>query len=253
MAVARDDIIAFCDELLAAADFDDYGPNGLQVPGSAEVTAVVTGVSANLALFERAADAGGDLVLVHHGLFWEKQPLAVDASMKERLRFLFDRDISLAAYHLPLDAHRTIGNNALLCEGLGLEQQPVPFASAKGRSIGIVGRCEAIGVRDLLSRLGGLTGREPLWLEGGPDEVRSVGIVSGGGQFALQEAASLRLDAFITGEPAEWAAASARELGIHFIAGGHHATETFGIRRLGELVSDRFGLRHDFVDIANPV
>jgi len=249
----RDEIIAFLDELLDAPAFEDYGPNGLQVPGSAEVERVVTGVSAHRELFERAAAEGAQMVLCHHGIFWGTGPGPVTPRLKARLKALFDADMSLAAYHLPLDAHPEVGNNALICSALGLRRAE-PFAAHKGRDIGFVGRADApLPIEELLERCTGAFGAEPLHLGGGPDEVRAVGVVSGGGADALDEAIGRGLDALLTGEPRENAMADAREGGVHFIAAGHYATETFGVRRLGELLHDRFGVDHRFVDIPNPV
>lgn len=250
---SRDEIIAWCDELLDSPSWDDYGPNGLQVAGSREVACVVTGVSAHLELFTRAAALRAQLVLCHHGLFWRKAPLTIDEHRRERLRALFDSDMSLAAYHLPLDAHAEIGNNALICAALGLERAE-PFGEASGRAIGWVGRAaEPIGREELAARCENAFGQAPLVFADGPDEVRAVGVVSGGGAGMLGEAIELGLDAMISGEPSEPAMAEAREAGVTFIAGGHYATETFGIRRLGELVAQRFGIEHRFVEVRNPV
>ena len=164
--------------------------------------------------------------------------------MKERLKILFDADISLAAYHLPLDAHPEVGNNALICAMLGLERSE-PLAEHKGRSIGFVGRsAEGIPFAELRRRCAEAFGQEPFVWEAGPDTVHSVGVVSGGAQGDFHEAIAHGLDAFLTGETAEHVMADARENGVHFIAGGHYATETFGIRRLGELVAERFGVEH---------
>jgi dinuclear metal center YbgI/SA1388 family protein len=250
---ARDEIIAFLDELLDAQGFPDYGPNGLQVPGTEEVEVVVTGVSAHRELFERAAEAGADLVIAHHGLFWDFHPRTVSPAMKERLRILFDADISLAGYHLPLDAHPEVGNNALICATLGLERAE-PFGEHRGRSVGFVGRsAEGIAFTELRARCTRAFGREPFVWDTGPETVHSVGIVSGGAASSFGEAVALGLDAFLTGEPAEHVMADARENAIHFIAAGHYATETFGVRRLGELVAERFGVEHRFVDAPNPI
>jgi dinuclear metal center YbgI/SA1388 family protein len=249
----RDELVAFLDELLDAPAFEDYGPNGLQVTGAEEVFLVVTGVSAHLELFEQAAELGAQLVLCHHGLLWNKQPLVVDAQRKARLKALFDADMSLAAYHLPLDAHPEVGNNALICQALGLERAE-PFGDLGGRSIGFVGRArEPFPRTELINRCRSAFGRDPLAFEHGPDPVSSVGIISGGGASSLAEAADRGLDAFITGEPSEPAMADARERGVTFVAGGHYATETFGVRRLGELLDERFGVEHRFVEVPNPV
>jgi dinuclear metal center YbgI/SA1388 family protein len=236
----RDQIISFLDDLLDSDAFSDYGPNGLQVPGAEEVELVVTGVSAHRELFEAAAGLGAQLVLCHHGILWGGGPLAITPQLKGRLAALFGADMSLAAYHLPLDAHPEIGNNALLCEALSLERAE-PFGEVRGRPIGFVGRSrEGLSSAALVERCRRATDREPLTLAGGPATVYAVGIVSGAGVDALGEAAALGLDAFITGEPAERAMADARESGIHFLACGHYATETFGVRRLGELLAERF-------------
>jgi dinuclear metal center YbgI/SA1388 family protein len=250
---ARDEIIAYLDELLDSASFDDYGPNGLQVVGAVEVSKLVTGVSAHLDLFRRAAAESAQMVLCHHGILWNKQPLVVDAQRRARLEALFAADMSLAAYHLPLDAHPELGNNALICEALGLDRAE-PFGVAGGRPLGFVGRApEPLPRAELIERCGRAFQREPLAFEYGPDPVRTVGVVSGGGASLLAEAADIGLDAFVTGEPSEPAMADARECGITFVAGGHWATETFGVRRLGDLLADRFGVEHRFVALPNPV
>ncbi len=249
----RDEIVSFCDELLEVSSFEDYGPNGLQVPGAPEVEMVITGVSAHRKLIERAV-AGGELLITHHGLFWDFLPRALSEQMAERLRLALDARLSIAAYHLPLDAHRQIGNNALLCELLGFELEPQSWAEVKGRPIGAIGRHpEGIGIAELAARVAGSLGREPLVFEDGPERVRRIGIVSGAGASEIHGAVGLGLDAFLTGEPAEHVMADAAEGGIHFIAAGHYATETVGIRRLGELVADRFGVEHAFIDVPNPV
>ena len=250
----RDEVIAFCDELLDAASFEDYGPNGIQVPGTSEVGKVATGVSANLETLNAAVDSGAELVLVHHGLLWGEQLQALSPPMAARLRALLVADATLAAYHLPLDAHPEVGNNALLRELLGLEADPTPFGQAKGSAVGAVGTApEPLGPAELSARLEKATGQEPLVFASGPERIERVGIVTGGGAFAIGEAGSLGLDALVTGEPSEPVMGEAREYGVHFLAGGHYATETFGIRRLGELVAERFGIEHEFVDVPNPV
>jgi dinuclear metal center YbgI/SA1388 family protein len=249
----RKEIIAYLDDLLEIDAFTDYGPNGLQVPGAERVSMVMTGVSAQRELFEEAAAAGAELVLCHHGLFWESHGRSIGPAMRERLRILFDADISLAGYHLPLDAHPEVGNNAQICAALGLEPAE-PFAEHKGRPIGIVGRsADGIAFAELRSRCASAFEQEPFVWEYGPELVHSVGILSGGGPGNFVEAIGLGLDAFLTGETAEHVMADARENGVHFIAGGHYATERFGIRRLGELVAERFGVEHRFAEIPNPV
>ena len=242
-------LIADLDALLEPAEHQDMGPNGLQVPGVAEVAKVVTGVSAQRALFERAIELDAQLVLCHHGLFWDFLPTGLTPVLAERLRLLFRHDIGLAAYHLPLDAHPEVGNNALLARELGCE------AHERFGGISRLGRFggEGLDAASLFARVAEVTGREPLVFDGGPARVRTIGIVSGAAAKWLPQAIAAGLDAFLTGEPAEHVMADAREAGIHFIAAGHYATETFGVRALGNRLSERFGVGHVFVDIPNPV
>ncbi len=250
----RNEIVSFLDELLDSPGFPDYGPNGLQVPGAAQVERVVTGVSAHLELFERAAEAGAQLVLCHHGIVWGSRPQAISVQAKRRLQALFTADMSLVAYHLPLDAHPEVGNNALICAALGLEATE-RIGDYEGRPIGFVGRSEeGIALAELRERcLAAFDGREPLFQGDGPEIVHSLGVISGAAAGSLDDAIALGLDGFLTGEPSEHSMADARENGLHFIAAGHYATETFGIRRLGELVAERFGVEHRFIEVANPV
>jgi dinuclear metal center YbgI/SA1388 family protein len=245
--VAR--LIEELDRLLLPGSFEDYGPNGLQVPGTREVDTVVTAVSASVELFEQAAREGAQLVLVHHGLFWRGMPQHIDAALHRRLVPLFAHDIALAAYHLPLDAHPEVGNNALLAEGLECDARE-PFGE-----IGQVARFAGEGIPrgELIERVRRLTDRDPLHLDFGPERIRTVGIVSGGASSLLGDAVAAGLDAFLTGEPAERVMTQAREAGIHFVAAGHYATETFGVRRLGDVLAGRFGVRHRFVDDPNPI
>jgi dinuclear metal center YbgI/SA1388 family protein len=251
---SRDEILAFCDELLDSPSFEDYGPNGLQVPGSREVRRIATGVSAHLELIERSIASGADLLLAHHGLFWEKAPRALDERMAARLRAALGAGLSIAAYHLPLDAQPEMGNNALLCERLGFELEGIVLGVYNGRPLGAIGRVgEPLPATELFERVAEVTGREPLVFDGGPSDVRSIGIISGGAAGDLGAAIAAGLDAFLTGEPSEPAMAEAREGGIHFIAAGHYATETLGIARLGELVAERFGVEYEFIDVPNPV
>ncbi len=251
---SRDEIISFCDELLDVSAWPDYGPNGLQVPGSAEVTKVVTGVSAHLELLERAVAAGAQLVIVHHGLFWDFHPRSLSEPMAARLRLALGSNLSVAGYHLPLDAHREIGNNALIASALELNLENGDLGMAKGRAVGVVARApRPLGAEELVTRLGALTGREPLVQGAGPSSVVRVGIVSGAAASSLGDAIAQGLDAFITGEPAEHAMAEASEGAIHFIAAGHYATETFGVRRLGDLVAAHFRIEHEFIEVPNPV
>jgi dinuclear metal center YbgI/SA1388 family protein len=248
------EILDDLDRLLEPARFEDYCPNGLQVPGAASVTTVATGVTAHAELFELAASENADLLVVHHGLFWGSSSGAIDAALKRRLQILFEADIGLAAYHLPLDAHPEVGNNALLARALGASELE-PFALHHGEPIGFVANLPGAGLpaAELFARVNQITAREPLVFDSGPARVRRVAIVSGAGADYLAEAATAGADALLTGEPAERVMAQARESGLHFIAAGHYATEIHGIRRLGDHLAERFGLRHVFLDVPNPV
>jgi dinuclear metal center YbgI/SA1388 family protein len=248
------ELLAELDRLLEPDTFADHCPNGLQVQGGGEVTHVATGVSATVELFERAIDAGAQLILTHHGLFWQGDDPRVIGAQHERLRLLLGADVSLAAYHLPLDAHPEVGNNALIAAGLGLGDLQ-PFGRHGERLVGVRARYvgDGIAAGELVARVAALTGRAPLAFLGGPPMVRSVGIVSGGAARSVHEAIAAGLDAFVTGEPAEWASAVAQEGSIHFIAAGHYATETFGIKALGQHLATRFGVRHTDIRVDNPV
>jgi dinuclear metal center YbgI/SA1388 family protein len=244
----RDEIIAFADDLLNSGSFRDYGPMGMQVVGADEVTKVVCAVSSSRELFERAAAAGAELVLVHHGLFWDNEPRVVDVRMKGRLRVLFDADITLAAYHLALDAHPEIGNNILLARELGLTVE-APFAA-----LGVGGRfAEPQRIAELSERVGRAVDREPLVFADGPERVARAALVTGGGARFLTEAAAEGYDVLITGEAAEPTMMTARELGIHFVAAGHYATERLGVQALAQRIAQRFGLPWEFVELENPV
>ena len=254
MAASTTDILEELDRVLQPARFQDYGPNGLQVPGSHQVATLATGVSAHAELFELATAERAELLVVHHGLFWGDGPGPIDAVLKRRLQILFDANIGLAAYHLPLDAHPEIGNNALLARALGANALE-PFALHHGEPIGFLAHMpgEGLGAGELFGRVRAITSREPLVFDAGPARVRTVAIVSGAGAGFLGDAAEAGADALLTGEPAERVMAQAREYRLHFIAAGHYATETLGVKRLGDHLAERFALRHVFLDVPNPV
>jgi dinuclear metal center YbgI/SA1388 family protein len=245
----RDEIVGYANELLEVAKWPEFAPPGLQVVGSAEVSRVVSGVSASRELFERAAEVGAQLVLVHHGLFWRNEPLVVDRRLRGRLEVLFAADLSLVAYHLALDAHPELGNNARLAAMLGIERE------ATFGGLGLGGRIAggAIGLDDLVERVTQVVDRAPLILRGGPERVERVAVSSGGSGYDLIEAAHQGYDALITGEPEEPSFHTARELGITLVAGGHHATERLGVQALGDHLAERFGLSHEYVEVPNPV
>jgi dinuclear metal center YbgI/SA1388 family protein len=248
------DVLEELTGLLQPERYHDYCPNGLQVPGRSEVTKIATGVSAHVELFELARDQRTDLLLVHHGIFWGSGPPVLDAALERRLRVLFDAGISLAAYHLPLDAHPEIGNNALIARALGGSELR-PFALHDGEPIGCLAQFDGSGLSatDLFGRVREVTAREPLVFDYGPRQVHTLAIVTGAGSDYLTDAVAAGADAFLTGEPSERIMAQAKEAGIHFIAAGHYATETLGIQRLGEHLATRFALDHVFLDVPNPV
>jgi dinuclear metal center YbgI/SA1388 family protein len=252
-AVRRQDLVAYADRYLDAQSGADYGPNGLQVQGKDEIRKLVTGVSAGRELFERAARAGADAVLVHHGIFWEfTSPLLVGFHY-QRVAALLRHDLSLLAYHLPLDRHPEVGNNALACRALGLEGLE-PFGLHEGLPVGFRGRFPApVPVAELIQRCARIFGRAPLAFPGGPPAVESLGMVSGGAQRELYQAIAGGLDAYITGEASEWVVNVAREAGIHYLACGHYATERLGVRALGEHLAEKFGIEVEFIDLPNPV
>jgi dinuclear metal center YbgI/SA1388 family protein len=242
----RDDLIAYANELLDLGSFKDYGPQGLQVEGADEVTRVVCAVSSSLELFERAAAAGAQLVIVHHGLLWDNESRVIDPRVRRRLQTLFDADINLAGYHLALDAHPEVGNNALLARELGVEVDG-PFLE-----FGVGGRAST-NLDDFLRRVTEKIAPDPLVFAEGPDDLERVAIVSGGGSKYLPEAAAAGYDLYLTGEPAEPTLHLAKELGITFVAAGHYATERLGVIALTEKLAERFDLEWEFVELPNPV
>lgn len=256
MPAAISEVLAEIDRLLQPARFDDYCVNGLQVPGPATVTTIATGVSAHAELFQLAAARRADLLLVHHGMFWGAGVQAVDDQLKRRLQLLFDANIALAAYHLPLDAHPELGNNALLARALGADAPLQPFALHRGQPIGFLATfpgCDGMPAAELFTRVAAVTAREPLVFDAGPPQVARLAIVSGAGADYIPEACAARADALLTGEVSERTMAQAREWGLHVISAGHYATETFGIKRLGELLAESFAVEHVFIDVPNPV
>ena len=247
------ELVSWMDETLEASAYRDYGPNGLQVAGADEVTHLATAVSVSLDVIERAAAVGAQALLVHHGLFWDGQSMVIGALERRRLEALFAADLSLIAYHLPLDGHPTLGNNARLADLLGLQAR-APFAEHGGRTLGVLGAlAEPAPVDAVAARLGEQIGSQPLVLRGGDHAVRSVGIVSGGAARDIRQAAAAGLDAFITGEPREDSAALAAELGVHLIAAGPSATETVGVQALAAAAVERFGIEAGFIPVDNPV
>jgi dinuclear metal center YbgI/SA1388 family protein len=251
--VDRQSLVSYLDQLLDAARGRDYGPNGLQVEGREAVRKIVTGVSACHELFVRAREAGADAVLVHHGLFWEGMPRVLTGLQYRRVAELVRGEMSLIAYHLPLDRHPELGNNALAARAFGLTDVQ-PFGLHDGLPLGFQGRFrEGITAAELAARCRSVYEQEPLSFLSGPDPVRTLGVISGGAQRDFYSAIDGGLDAYVTGEVSEWVMNVAREARVHYLAAGHYATERLGIRALGEHLRDRFGIAAEFIDVPNPV
>jgi len=245
----RNDIEATLHRLLEVARFKDYGPNGLQVEGRAEVRRLVSGVTASLALIDAAVAFGADAVLVHHGLFWRGQDGRLTGWLRERVARLMAHDINLYAYHLPLDAHAQYGNNAQLGQRLGL----VADARFGDQSLGWVGAPEApLALTDFAARVRETLAREPVVVPGDGRPLRRIAWCTGGAQGQFEAAIAAGADAYLSGEISEPQAHLARETGVAYLAGGHHATERYGAQALATYVATEFDLAHRFIDIDNP-
>lgn len=233
---------------LQAGDFKDYGPNGLQVEGRREVRCVASGVTASLAFIDAAIAAGADTLLVHHGLFWRGQDGRLTGWLRERVARLLAHDLNLFAYHLPLDAHPQLGNNAQLGRRLGLQAD----ARFGDQSLGFIGPAAQPQLDGLAATLARTLGRAPLVVPGDGRPLARVAWCTGGAQGWFEAAIAAGADAYVTGEISEPQAHLARETGVAFLACGHHATERYGAPALGEAVAAEFGLRHVFIDVDNP-
>jgi dinuclear metal center YbgI/SA1388 family protein len=254
------DVIKYLDDTLEIRLFagKDFGPNGLQVEGRPQVTRVVTGVTANLALLEKAAAKSADLVVVHHGLIWGSGIDRVTGATARRLATLLSAGISLAAYHLPLDKHPRLGNNAGLADALALPAQRFGFGLVRGHELGLGADLQSHITRaDLLGRVsaGVLGGGPPSFVfPHGPAELKRIGLATGAASDLLEDAARAGCEAFITGELAERSGELARELKITLVGAGHHATEVFGASRLAVDLRAAFpGLETEFVDVPSPL
>jgi len=247
------ELLDYTNALLAVERYRDYCPNGLQVEGRAEVQRLVSGVTASLALIEAALDAGADALLVHHGYFWKGEDACITGMRARRLRRLLGADISLLAYHLPLDGHESLGNNAQLARVLGFEAQGV-FGTGPDLQLAQYGRpSQVLDGAGLAAHIGARLGRVAQHIPGRAARIERVGWCSGAAQSYLEAAAALGLDAFVSGEISEQTVHVAREYGIHYFAAGHHATERYGVQALGAHLAGHFGCEHRFIDIDNPV
>ncbi|TAN10140.1 MAG: Nif3-like dinuclear metal center hexameric protein [Burkholderiaceae bacterium] len=252
MTVDREILLATFNEMLQPERFQDYGPNGLQVEGRRAIGKLVSGVTASRAFIDAATDAGADAVFVHHGLFWRGQKVVLTGWLKERVKRLLACDISLFAYHLPLDAHRELGNNAQLGRVLGL----TPQSTFGAQDLGMMGERTTGGAFDRAASLAQhleLTLNRNVIAVGEPAHpIRRIAWCTGGAQNYFEAAIDAGADAFITGEISEPQAHLARECHVAFFACGHHATERYGAPALAGAVAARFGIAHEFIDIDNP-
>ncbi len=242
-----DELCHFCDDYLSINEYSDFCPNGLQVEGKGIINHLVTGVTASLELIDAAIEQNADAILVHHGYFWKGEDQPLTGYKGKRIKALMQNDISLLAYHLPLDFHPTVGNNAQLGLRMGwllTEQQAHLW-------IGEVP--EPCSVDNVLDELGEKLDSNPLLIVGGDRPVHRIAWCTGAAQSYLEQAAKQGVDLYISGEISEQTVHVAREMGIHYIAAGHHATERYGVQALGELLANRFSIYHEYIEVENPV
>lgn len=250
--VTLTELVSYTNDLLDSAVFQDYCPNGLQVEGRAEVRRLVGGVTASQALVDAAVAQGADALLVHHGYFWKGEDLCVTGMKRRRLAGLLAADMSLLAYHLPLDAHPELGNNAQLGQLLGF---PIEgwFGDGRGPALACHGALpQVLSGEACADHITAVLGRRPQFIDGGGHPIRRIGWCTGAAQSYIEAAAALGLDAFISGELSEPTVHVARECGIHYFAAGHHATERYGVRALGAHLAQRFALEFRFLDFDSP-
>ena len=250
--IHRQALVDYLATLLEPEQVTDYCPNGLQVEGRESISRLVTGVTASARFLEQAVAAKADAVLVHHGYFWKGEAAEIVGLKARRIRLLLGHELNLLAYHLPLDIHPQLGNNACLGEKLGITPRP-PVAVAGVKGLLWHGDLPApVSAEVFAEQLTDCLGRTPLQVGDGPDQVQRIGWCSGGGQRFLGAAADLGVDAFFSGEISEPTTHEARELQMHYFAAGHHATERFGVQALGEHLAEAFALEHVFIDDPNP-
>jgi dinuclear metal center YbgI/SA1388 family protein len=243
-------LLEFSNEILQPNQFQDYCPNGLQVEGRSEVRKIVSGVTACQALLDQAINAGADMVLVHHGYFWRGDNPCVTGIQRTRIKCLLEANVSLVAYHLPLDAHPELGNNAVLARVLDLVSEGL----LSGDGIGSVGRLkQPMAAVEFAAHISARLGREPLHIMAEKDFIETIAWCTGAAQGYIDKAVESGVDAYLSGEISEQTVHVAREEGIHYFAAGHHATERYGVQALGERIATHFGLEHAFIDIDNPV
>jgi len=246
----REELVNYLDGLMMPGKFRDYCPNGLQVEGCSEITRLVAGVTASQALLDAAVERQADAILVHHGYFWKGEDGRVTGIRRRRLATLLANDINLLAYHLPLDAHPELGNNAQLARHLGW----LPEGRFGEQDIAWLGAvAEPCDLSTLTARVAGVLGRQPMVFGDAARLVRRIAWCSGGAQGYFEQAIALGVDAYLSGEISEQTVHLARESGVAYLAAGHHATERFGVQALAEHLAQQFGITCDFVDLDNPV
>lgn len=252
--VKRDLLLADLDALLRPGRFRDYCPNGLQVEGREQIQRIVTGVTACQALLDAALVQEADAILVHHGYFWKGEDERVTGIRKQRLQTLLQADLNLFAYHLPLDAHPTLGNNAQLARRLGLEVDGPLMPDRGDDSIGLAGHLpDVMSALEFARHLESVLGRNVLHIGDDDDEIDTLGWCTGAAQGYIDHALALGMDAYVSGEISEQTVHFARETGIHYFACGHHASERYGVQAVGAHLAQKFGIEHVFIDIDNPV
>ena len=249
MSIERNNLLSVFNGLLQPERFKDYGPNGLQVEGKSEIRRIVSGVTASRALIEAAIDAKADAIFVHHGLFWRGMDGRITGWLKERIRLLLAHDINLFAYHLPLDAHAELGNNAQLGLKLGVQGQ----AAFGDQNLGWLADADFASADALSAHVQTVLGRSTTLVSADAARpIRKLAWCTGGAQGFFEAAIAAGADAFITGEISEPQAHQARETGVGFIAAGHHATERYGAPAVAEHVAQQCGIEHQWIEIDNP-
>lgn len=253
MTTTLKELLTYLDQCLQPGQFRDYCPNGLQVEGRPQVARLATGVTASQKLLDAAVTWGADAILVHHGYFWRGERAEVVGMKRRRLATLLCNEVSLLAYHLPLDAHPELGNNAILGQLLGV-RETAPLQPGEPGSVGSIGILpEPIAAGELVARLQQLTGRPALHVGDAGEPVRRIAWCTGAAQGYIEAAVAAGADIYVTGEASEQTVHIAREEGVHFVAAGHHATERFGVQALGEHLATRFSLAHQYIEVDNPV
>ncbi|OED41101.1 Nif3-like dinuclear metal center hexameric protein [Endozoicomonas sp. (ex Bugula neritina AB1)] len=253
MTILLKDFVKLIDEELQPWQFKDYCPNGLQVEGSENISKLVTGVTACMDLIDRAVALKADAILVHHGYFWRGEDAVITGMKRRRIEMLLENEISLLAYHLPLDAHASMGNNAQLAQLMNWQMREGLESGARF-PIGNWGTTShPITLEELGQDIHQKLGRQPMLIPGGDHDIKTIAWCTGAAQSMIDKALDVGADAFVSGEISESTVHFARENGIHYISAGHHATERYGVQALAEWLVEQTGIEHEFVDINSPV